>query len=67
MVAKSSRRLLLSRREAAEVLGVCTATVKRLQQTKKLREKRLGDGPTAKSFVLAEDVEALIGARIDDG
>jgi hypothetical protein len=52
--------LLLDRRQIAQLLGVSTQTIVRMQQAGTIRTVQLTGGESAKKFSPATDLEALI-------
>jgi hypothetical protein len=65
-LSKSEKRrapsdaLLLSRRDAAALVGVSVARIMQLEKAGKLRGFRLSESPTAMKFFLKADVLRLI-------
>jgi hypothetical protein len=61
----TTKQLLVSRREAAHILGgVSTATIKRLEQAGLLHGKRLNSrSPTGQIFYLYDEVAGLAQAE----
>ena len=57
----SPRRLLVSRLEAAKMLGCHVATVQRLEAAGRLPAVKLA-GPLGKTYYRIADIEALVGA-----